>query len=103
MIGSMVTLTADTGCDWLKQQKRFTAVLAFCFGWKKQFQKVETGLFQFCFSFISTVQTVLIACHSLQLSNIATIDLSIQTLVSDNKNKHAGLKLYDDFTISWWW
>jgi len=24
--------TADTDCDWLKQLKRFTAVLAFCFG-----------------------------------------------------------------------
>jgi len=50
--------TADTGYDWLKQQKCFKAVLAFVFGSNK------TLLFLFCFSFISIVRTALALFYS---------------------------------------
>jgi len=41
---------ADTGCVWVKQLKRFMATLAFVLAETK---------FQFCFSFISIVLSVL--------------------------------------------
>jgi len=40
---------AATGCDWLKQLKRFTAVLAFRFGRNKTVLKL------FYFSFVSVL------------------------------------------------
>jgi len=48
IIDSSFAGTADTGCDWLKQQACFTAVLAET----KQFQNSFETVF-FCFSFVS--------------------------------------------------
>jgi len=49
------TTCADTGCDRLKQLKRFIAVSAFVLAKTNSF---VTVLFHFCFCFISIVRTV---------------------------------------------
>jgi len=47
IIDSSFAQTADTGCDWLKQLKRFAAVLAETVEFRHSF---ETVLFQFHFN-----------------------------------------------------
>jgi len=53
MIDSSFALTADTGCDWLKQLKTFHGVLAFSFGLNETVLKLlyftlVSVLFQLC-------------------------------------------------------